>query len=72
MNRNLEKFKSVSKTRKRVLHEKVIGIVLSNILIGFGAGLIDTGATKPNAIIVNISISSIFIAWFVFQIWCVW
>ena len=37
---------SKRKTGKSILHEQVLGIVLSNVLIGFGAGLIDTGSTK--------------------------
>ena len=41
------KFLKTSKTIKSILREKVIGIVLSNVLIGFGAGLIDTGLTNP-------------------------
>ena len=41
------KFLKTSKTAKSIFHEKVIGIVLSNILIGFGAGLIDTGLSNP-------------------------
>ena len=43
MNLGLE---SKRKTGKSILHEQVLGIVLSNVLIGFGAGLIDTGSTK--------------------------